>query len=64
MLDAHVDLVEPLGADTLAYGSLGAGRIAARLPGSTHAHAGRLALRFERSQMHFFDAASGRRIEA
>ncbi|MDA8107371.1 MAG: sn-glycerol-3-phosphate import ATP-binding protein UgpC [Betaproteobacteria bacterium] len=64
LLELEVDLVEPLGADTLAYGNFGATRLAARLPGSTHAHDGRLPLRFSEAHAHFFDAASGTRIGA
>ena len=67
-LTAMVDLVEPLGADTLVYGHLGADgsgvRIAARLHASVQARDGRLGLRFSAGAMHFYDPASGRRIES
>ena len=66
MLVAEIDLVEPLGADTLVYGHLAAdrgARIAARLHASLEARAGKLALRFDPSQAHYFDPASGARID-
>ena len=66
MLVAEIDLVEPLGADTLVYGHLAAdrgARIAARLPASMRSHAGTLPLRFDPSQAHYFDPASGARID-
>jgi sn-glycerol 3-phosphate transport system ATP-binding protein len=60
---ADIDLIEPLGADTLVYGHLGNGtRIAARLHSSMEARAGRLALRYRPEHAHFFDAGTGVRI--
>ncbi|MCX7155735.1 MAG: sn-glycerol-3-phosphate ABC transporter ATP-binding protein UgpC [Rhodocyclales bacterium] len=68
MLTVDVDLLEPLGSDTLVYGRLAEGasgaRIAVRLHQSFAAHTGKLALRYDRAQEHYFDAASGLRIEA
>jgi sn-glycerol 3-phosphate transport system ATP-binding protein len=62
-----VDLIEPLGSDTLVYGHLGADatgvRVAARLHASVRAQGGRLALRFAGAGMHFYDPASGRSFE-
>ena len=62
-----VDLIEPLGADTLVYGHLdGAAadaRVAARLHGSVDARTGRLPLRYDPDKAHYFDAAGGQRIE-
>ena len=60
----EIDLIEPLGADTLVYGHLdGQGtRIAARLHASMPARAGRLPLRYRPADAHYFDAASGTRI--
>src|SRR5918911_29447 len=57
MLSLDVDLIEPLGADTLVYGHLdGQGtRIAARLPASVAPPAGRLSLRYRASDAHYFD---------
>ena len=64
MLALDVDLIEPLGADTLVYGHLdGQGtRIAARLPASVAPQAGRLPLRYRASDAHYFDAGSGQRL--
>jgi ABC-type sugar transport system ATPase subunit len=71
MLTIEVDLIEPLGADTLVYGHEGkstgitaTARIAARLPGESAAKPGRLSLRYRPESVHWFDPASGRRIEA
>ena len=60
----EIDLIEPLGADTLVYGHLdGQGtRIAARLQGSAAPRAGRLSLRYQPADAHYFDAASGTRL--
>jgi sn-glycerol 3-phosphate transport system ATP-binding protein len=62
-----VDLIEPLGADTLIYGHLdGAAsgvRIAARLHASIDARTGKLPLRYDSDKVHRFDAGSGQRIE-
>jgi sn-glycerol 3-phosphate transport system ATP-binding protein len=65
MLVTEIDLIEPLGADTLAYGRLsGQGsRVAARLHASTTVHMGRLPLRYRTADGHYFDAATGARIE-
>jgi len=63
----EVNLIEPLGADTLVYGQVAGGdgaRVAARLSAATPARAGRLALRYDPANVHWFDPASGRRIEA
>jgi sn-glycerol 3-phosphate transport system ATP-binding protein len=62
-LAADIDLIEPLGADTLVYGHLGNGtRIAARLHSSMDARAGKLALRYRAEHAHYFDAETGVRI--
>jgi sn-glycerol 3-phosphate transport system ATP-binding protein len=61
-----VNLVEPLGADTLVYGQVAGGngaRVAARLPAASRAQTGKLALRYDPANVHWFDATSGRRIE-
>jgi ABC-type sugar transport system ATPase subunit len=63
MLVADIDLIEPLGADTLVYGHLQGGtRIAARLHSSANARAGKLSLRYSPEHAHYFDAQSGARI--
>jgi sn-glycerol 3-phosphate transport system ATP-binding protein len=62
-----VNLIEPLGADTLVYGQVAGGdgaRVAARLPAASRAQAGKLALRYDPANVHWFDPASGKRIEA
>ena len=56
-----VTLVEPLGADTLIHGKLGAQPLVARLDAGTNVQ-GKLGLRFAAKDAHWFDAASGRRI--
>jgi sn-glycerol 3-phosphate transport system ATP-binding protein len=61
---ATVDLVEPLGADTLAHGTVAGTRMVARLSGARHVPEGRLPLRFDPARRHYFDAASGARIDA
>jgi len=67
MMTVDVDLLEPLGSDTLVYGRLAEGtsvaRVAVRLHQSFAAHTGKLALRYDRAHEHHFDAASGLRIE-
>jgi sn-glycerol 3-phosphate transport system ATP-binding protein len=62
-LHAMIDLVEPLGADTLVHGTINGARIIVRLPASTVVREGSLPLRFAPENEHFFDAASGKRID-
>ncbi|HYD55431.1 MAG TPA: sn-glycerol-3-phosphate import ATP-binding protein UgpC [Burkholderiales bacterium] len=64
MLQLEVELVEPLGADTLVYGRIpgSAARIAARMHASMDARPGRLALRYDPAQAHYFDSKTGARI--
>jgi len=66
MLAIDVDLVEPLGADTLVYGHLDGkaseARLVVRLPASAAVPQGRLPLRFSAANTHWFDAQSGRRL--
>jgi sn-glycerol 3-phosphate transport system ATP-binding protein len=63
-LTVEVDLIEPLGSDTLVYGHVGeAARLAARLHSSIDARTGRLPLRFDPALGHYFDPASGTRID-
>jgi sn-glycerol 3-phosphate transport system ATP-binding protein len=63
MLVAQVDLVEPLGADILVHGVAEGTRIVARLPASQKVGEGRLPLRFAPALAHYFDPASGERID-
>src|SRR4051812_15424388 len=63
MLALEVDLVEPLGADTLVYGRVAGGaRIAARLQASRDARVGMLPLRYAAAQVHYFDPETGKRL--
>jgi sn-glycerol 3-phosphate transport system ATP-binding protein len=65
-VDLAVDLVEPLGADTLIHGRIGgAGAdVTARLGGTIKAATGqRLPLALPPDKIHLFDAETGRRIE-
>ncbi len=63
-LTMDVDLIEPLGSDTLVYGHVGdKARIAARLHSSIDARTGRLPLRFDPTLGHHFDPGSGARID-
>jgi sn-glycerol 3-phosphate transport system ATP-binding protein len=67
MMTVEVDLLEPLGSDTLVYGRLAGDsngtRVAVRLHQSFAAHTGKLTLRYDRANEHHFDVASGLRIE-
>ena len=62
-IHAAIDLIEPLGADTLAHGVVNGARIIVRLPASTDVTEGSLPLRFAPVNEHFFDASSGKRID-
>ena len=59
----QVELVEPLGADTLAHGKVGGERIIARLHAALNTVEGRMPLRFQPENRHYFDAATGARME-
>ncbi len=61
---AVVDLVEPLGADTLAHGHVGETRVIARLPAATHVAEGAMALRYAPGNRHYFDPETGARLDA
>ena len=65
-MTVNVDLVEPLGSDTLVYGHTGengdGARIAVRLHQSFAAKPGRLHVRHAPGHEHWFDKASGLRI--
>jgi len=65
-VDLAVDLVEPLGADTLIHGRIGGvgADVTARLGGTIKAATGqRLPLALPPDKIHLFDAETGRRIE-
>lgn len=64
---AHLDVrvVEALGADSFAYGSLGGQQVVVRLDSHRAVTAGdRLPITASADHLHFFDAATGKRIEA
>jgi sn-glycerol 3-phosphate transport system ATP-binding protein len=66
-LTLEVDLIEPLGGDTLVYGhigDMGSARIAARLPADAKVSHGRMPLRYRAEHQHWFDAQSGKRLES
>jgi sn-glycerol 3-phosphate transport system ATP-binding protein len=60
---ANIDLVEPLGADTLAYGIVEGTRIIARLPAAMAIAEGPLPLCYAPLNRHYFDPQSGARVE-
>jgi sn-glycerol 3-phosphate transport system ATP-binding protein len=61
-LTVEVDLIEPLGADTLAHGHVNGTRVIARLPAATHVAEGTLPLRYDPANRHYFDPATGARV--
>jgi sn-glycerol 3-phosphate transport system ATP-binding protein len=67
MLEVTVDLVEVLGADSYAYGTCGnaggPGMVARLREVARPAPGEVLPLRFETAQLHWFDSATGRRVE-
>jgi sn-glycerol 3-phosphate transport system ATP-binding protein len=67
-MTVDIDLIEPLGSDTLVYGHIGAertgARVAVRLHQSVDARTGHLPVRHNPSQAHYFDPQSGKRIES
>ncbi len=67
MMSVDIDLIEPLGSDTLVYGHLGAdgtgARVAVRLHQSVDARTGHLPVRYDPARAHYFDPASGQRID-
>jgi len=62
-LVAQVDLVEQLGADILVHGTVDSTRLVVRLPASRKIAEGRLPLRFDPARAHWFDPASGARLD-
>jgi sn-glycerol 3-phosphate transport system ATP-binding protein len=61
-LVAQVELVEQLGADILVHGVLDGERLVARLPAGRKVADGRLPLRFDPANAHYFDATTGARL--
>jgi sn-glycerol 3-phosphate transport system ATP-binding protein len=65
MLIVEIDLVEPLGADTLVYGRLEGKndtRVAARMAATMDARTGKLPLRYDPARVHYFDPETGTRF--
>jgi sn-glycerol 3-phosphate transport system ATP-binding protein len=59
----EIELVEPLGADTLVHGRLDGTDLTARLPGHASCSPGeRLSLKIEPENLHLFDAETGNRL--
>ncbi|MEX0584456.1 MAG: TOBE domain-containing protein, partial [Natronospirillum sp.] len=61
-----VEIVEPLGADTLLYGKMAgnANLIIAEQPGKRHYRRGEtVALRMDRERVHLFDKQTQQRID-
>jgi ABC-type sugar transport system ATPase subunit len=62
-LATRIELVEPLGADTLVSARLGEHALVARLPGESIVRPGEvLTLGIDARRAHLFDTASGRRL--
>ena len=60
----QVEMVETLGADSYAYGTVAGKTVISRLKGGVHPSLGEsLGLRADRGCLHWFDAGSGRRVE-
>jgi len=60
-LDAVVDAVEPVGAESFLYAATDSGRIIVRVPGRAGTGPGeRIAIAVPRARQHFFDAAGKR----
>jgi sn-glycerol 3-phosphate transport system ATP-binding protein len=64
-----IDLIEPLGADTLVYGHIaasgakkGEARVAARMQSSMDVRTGKLPLRYDPARVHYFDPETGARL--
>jgi sn-glycerol 3-phosphate transport system ATP-binding protein len=64
-LELALDLVEPLGSETVLHGRLPGGEaLTAKLHGAVPAAGGALRLAIPAAELHVFDAASGRRLDA
>ncbi len=64
-LPAHVEAVEYLGAESMLVCASGASRIVVRQPGRATAVAGNaIGLHWHQQDLHHFDTASGRRLDA
>jgi sn-glycerol 3-phosphate transport system ATP-binding protein len=64
-LDVSLELVEPLGSESVLHGRLPSGEaLTARVAGAVPASAGALRLAIPPDEAHVFDAETGRRLEA
>jgi len=68
LVDARVDVVEPRGSEVLVYVRLGAGDDAPEVrivapPETPVPDEGTVGLRLDPARLHWFDDASGRRLE-
>ena len=67
-MTVDIDLIEPLGSDTLVYGHTGTNgagaRVAVRLHQSMTAQTGHLPVRYDPAHAHYFDPQSGQRLES
>jgi sn-glycerol 3-phosphate transport system ATP-binding protein len=64
-LEVSLDLVEPLGSESVLHGHLPSGEaLTARVAGAVPAAAGALRLLIPPAEAHVFDAESGRRLDA
>jgi sn-glycerol 3-phosphate transport system ATP-binding protein len=65
LLVVGVDVVENLGADAFAYGSIGGHPVVVRFPGGDPVRAGdRLPVTADPGHIHCFDAETGKRLES
>ena len=63
MISAQVDVIEPLGSDTMAICRVGQHELTARLDSRTPLRVGQsMDLKFTQSNLHFFDPTSGSRL--
>ncbi len=62
-IDLAIDLVEPLGSETLVHGRAAGAALVVKLPGPPPATE-RLSVRPDPAHLHVFDAETGRRLEA
>ncbi len=65
LVTVALDLVEPLGSETVLHGTLASGEVlTARLPGMVPAVGSAMPLAIPAEALHVFDAESGRRLDA
>ncbi len=63
MIEAQIDVIEPLGSDTMAICRVGEHELTARLDSKMPLAVGQtIGLKFEKSNLHFFNPSSGARL--